>query len=543
MSTTINVAAYCRVSTDHEDQLNSLAAQIKYFSDYISQHEGYCLKQIYHDEGITGTSVRKRDSFNRMIADAEKGEISLILTKEVSRFARNTVDTLTYTRRLSALGVAVVFMNDGINTMEKDGELRLTIMASIAQEESRKTSERVKWGLRRKMENGFVLGGAEMLGFRKENGVLTIVPEEAEIVRRIFRSYVYEGKGGHRIAHELNEAKMFTVNGYCWHNSSIRKILVNDRYVGDLTQAKYYIADYLTKTLKKNNGEIPLVHIADHHEAIIDRETFDKAQEILKGRREVMENGRKPSSSYWFSGKFRCGMCGYSFTVNGSIYEGKSAVNRTIRCRNRSMYGAETRVNAKGEKVGCASKGTNQAVVEKCMVHIIEHLQGTRDEIIADLLTEMNSMQTDIKAVDVKALRDEIEKISRKKRNAIDLMLENLITKDDLKTQTAFYESEIARLNEEIRQSQDVGSVHENQIRKVKEYIAKVKKTSEIAEYNDEVFGELLDYAVVQDGCTIDFYLKCVPFGFRVKYHTHLQTGKGYERNFCVYVDSCTITP
>lgn len=151
----LKVAAYCRVSTDMEDQLHSLSAQIKYFTEYISGHEDYELIEVYYDEGITGTSVKKRDGFNRMIADCENGIIDLILTKEVSRFARNTIDTLCFTRKLSALGIGVIFMTDGIDTRDKDGELRLTIMASIAQEESRKVSERVKWGIRRKMENGW----------------------------------------------------------------------------------------------------------------------------------------------------------------------------------------------------------------------------------------------------------------------------------------------------------------------------------------------------------------------------------------------------
>ena len=152
MNRTIKVAAYCRVSTDMEDQLHSLSAQIKYFTEYISNHVDYELTEVYYDEGITGTSTKKRDGFNRMISDCENRKIDLILTKEVSRFARNTVDTLNYTRKLSDLKIGVIFMNDGIDTRDKDGELRLTIMANIAQEESRKVSERVKWDIRRKME-------------------------------------------------------------------------------------------------------------------------------------------------------------------------------------------------------------------------------------------------------------------------------------------------------------------------------------------------------------------------------------------------------
>ncbi len=320
MNSKIKVAAYCRVSTDMEDQLHSLSAQIKYFTEYISDHIGWELIEVYYDEGITGTSVKKRDGFNRMIEDCEKGKINLILTKEVSRFARNTVDTLCFTRKLSALGIGVIFMNDGIDTRDKDGELRLTIMASIAQEESRKVSERVKWGIRRQMENGWVYGYSAMLGFRVNNGKLEIVPEEAEIVKRIFNSYVYEGKGCHTIANELNADGLFTVRGKMWHEDGVCRILKNDKYVGDLTQWKHYSTDFLSKRVLQNNGDnpdVPLITIKNHHDGIISREIWDLAQKQIFERGQLSREGRKYSKHYWFSSKVFCGKCGYSYNVSG----------------------------------------------------------------------------------------------------------------------------------------------------------------------------------------------------------------------------------
>ena len=234
----VKVAAYCRVSTDGEDQLNSLSVQIGYFTEYISNQEDWELIEVYYDEGITGTSTKKRDGFNRMIADCEAGKIQLILTKEVSRFARNTVDTLTYTRKLTDLHIRIIFMNDGIDTNDKDGELRLTIMASIAQEESRKTSERVKWGIRRQMEKGYVYGYSHMLGYRITDGKLEIIPEEAEIVRKIFHKYVFEGKGSSIIANELNAEGYTSARGAIFRQDSIVRILKNEKYCGDLIQWK-----------------------------------------------------------------------------------------------------------------------------------------------------------------------------------------------------------------------------------------------------------------------------------------------------------------
>lgn len=193
----LRVAAYCRVSTDKEDQTNSFESQKLYFENEIRKNPDWELVKIYADEGISGTSTKKRTEFNNMIRDAKNGKIDRIITKEVSRFARNTVDTLQYTRDLKSKGIGVLFCNDNINTLDSDGELRLTIMASIAQEESRKTSERVKWGQKRRMEQGVVFG-RNILGYHLKDGVLTVNEEEAKLVRHIFNKYL-EGKGLHII--------------------------------------------------------------------------------------------------------------------------------------------------------------------------------------------------------------------------------------------------------------------------------------------------------------------------------------------------------
>lgn len=190
----IPVAAYCRVSTDRDDQANSFASQQRYFAEYICRQPDWSLFEIYADEGITGTSTRKRAAFNRMIDRAHRGKFRLILTKEVSRFSRNILDTITYTRELRALGVGVLFLNDGISTLEPDAELRLSIMGSIAQEESRKTSSRVKWGQMRRMEQGVVFGRS-LLGYDVQDGKLTVNPEGAALVRLIFQKYGVEKRG------------------------------------------------------------------------------------------------------------------------------------------------------------------------------------------------------------------------------------------------------------------------------------------------------------------------------------------------------------
>ncbi len=428
-------------------------------------------------------------------------------------------------------------MNDGIDTRDKDGELRLTIMASIAQEESRKTSERVKWGIRRKMENGWVYGNTGMLGYEVKNGTLTVIPEQAEIVRRIFHLYVYEKKGTHAIAKELNADGLFTLKGKIWRQSTVCGILKNDKYVGDLTQWKHYSTDFLTKRVVKNNGdnsEVPLITISNHHEPIIDRETWDSAKIQMEERGAMSREGRKYSQHYWYSSKVYCGKCGWAFGVSGQ----KTKPNRSLRCVNRAKYGDNPRIDANGTDVGCDIKSINEKVLSFCMKYILEHIQSSQEEIIGDLLLEIKTMQKDEKVVDIKVFENEIENMRGKKRRAIDLMIEGLISKDDLKEQTAYYESEIARLSEEMNQSQNINSVHEMQIDKVKSYINEVKKTAEINAGNTELYGEMLERIVALENNAVDFYLKCVPFGFRIEYHIKKFN---QQRKYDIFIDSFSV--
>ena len=220
------VAAYCRVSTDKDDQANSFESQKAYFEQYIERNDDWELFEIFADEGISGTTTKKRKAFNRMIACAKDGDFDLIITKEISRFARNTLDSIYYTRELKKHGVGVLFANDNINTLDGDAELRLSIMASIAQEESRKTSERVKWGQRRRMEQGVVFG-RDMLGYDVRGGKMFINEDGAKIVRLIFDKFVYEKKGTHVIARELREAGIRPMRVKEWSNTVILRVVRN----------------------------------------------------------------------------------------------------------------------------------------------------------------------------------------------------------------------------------------------------------------------------------------------------------------------------
>lgn len=531
------VAAYCRVSTDLSDQIHSLTAQIKYFTDYISS-QGECeLTEVYFDEGITGTSTKKRDGFNRMIADCEAGKIDLILTKEVSRFARNTVDTLNFTRRLSELKVGVIFMSDGIDTRDKDGELRLTIMASLAQEESRKISERTKWGTRRQMENGVVLGCGHIYGYRIENGKLNPIPNECEVVKRIFNSYLYERKGSATIAKELNEQKIPTLNGKLWGAHTVLKILRNEKYVGDLTQWKFYTESYLSHKRVPNKGDnpdAPIITIRDHHEAIISREVWDGVQKQLEERGKMTREGRKHSGKYWFSGKVCCGKCGKPFSITGN----NTLPNRTLRCINRARFGTEIQLDLNGDITGCDNNTVNEHVLEKCVRHILEHIQIASEDIINDLLEEIKQTQKAQPMNDVAPMKAEIEKLKQKKRKAFDLMLEDQLSKDDLKEQADFYDSEIARLTTEIAENQDVATAHEKQLNGIRSYIDLIGNAKNSKADNIEIYHEIVKKVIVQENRVLDFYMNCVPFGFRIIYHTHVAR---MINKYDIFIDSCEI--
>lgn len=291
----INVAAYCRVSTAQEDQETSYEAQVAYFTKLITENPSWNLAGIYADDGISGTDMKKRDNFNAMMERClqKDGDIDLILTKSISRFARNTVDCLSCIRKLKERNIAIYFEKEHINTLESTGELLITILSSQAQEESRNISENVKWGLKRKYEKGEMLV-RRMFGYGKgTDGQLYIIPEEAEVVRLIYGKYL-EGESLNSIARLLKEKGIKTIRGNIeWNVNSIRTILINEKYIGDAMAQKTFTTDYLTKTRKENQGELQKYYVENAHEAIIPREVFYKVQEELRQRANIYKKSSK----------------------------------------------------------------------------------------------------------------------------------------------------------------------------------------------------------------------------------------------------------
>lgn len=335
------VAAYARVSTEHEEQQTSYEAQVDYYTRKIKERSDWIFIEVYTDKGITGTNTKKRDGFNRMVKDALDGKIDLILTKSVSRFARNTVDTLTTIRKLKERGVAVYFEEQSINTLDGKGELLITIMSSIAQEESRSISDNVTWGQRKRFADGKVsVGYKQFLGFEKgEDGLPKIVEEEAKIVRYIYRSFMM-GKTGSRIAKTLTEAGIPTPGGKKeWQASTVMSILQNEKYKGAALLQKSFTVDFLEKRMKVNEGEVPQYYIEHSHEAIIDPLEHDRVQ-LEIDRRKALD--RHYSSAHLFSSRVICGDCGGFFgrkvwhstdTYKNYIWQCNEKYRQRLKCR------------------------------------------------------------------------------------------------------------------------------------------------------------------------------------------------------------------
>lgn len=303
------VAGYARVSTDSDEQVTSYAAQVDYYTNYIKSKPDWDFVDVYTDEGISGVMTKHRDGFNRMISDALAGKIDLIVTKSVSRFARNTVDSLTTVRKLKEKGVEVYFEKENIYTLDSKGELLITIMSSLAQEESRSISENVTWGQRKRFADGKVsMPYKQFLGYRKgADGLPEIVPEEAELVIRVYKMFM-SGKSTSAIARQLtNEGIPTPGRKKVWQKATVDSILTNEKYKGAALLQKKYTVDFLTKTMKVNEGEVPQYYVEDSHPAIIKPEEWEAVQVEMEQRRS---KGRRHDCSSPFSGKIFCGDCG-----------------------------------------------------------------------------------------------------------------------------------------------------------------------------------------------------------------------------------------
>ncbi len=376
--TQLRVAAYCRVSTDDEDQINSYKTQVAYYTEHISSNPKWIFVGVYADEGVTGTLVEKRDNFKRMIKDCEKHKIDLILTKSISRFARNTVESLTYVRKLKAMNIGVFFEEQNINSLTTDSEMFVGLYSVIAQAESENISANVRWGIQQRMKKGLYGFHYKTYGYIKgTDGEPEIVPNEAEVIRKIFKLYL-NGYSVSGIVKYLSENNIYNREGKIFSTSVIRSMLQNEKYVGDLLFQKTYRLDCISKKTVVNNGQLPKYLVSNNHSAIIDRDTFNLVQLETSRRtskRKKSDNGitelGKYSSKYAFSELLFCGECGSPF--RRKVITRGNGKDVYWRCINRIEN---------GNKYCKKSMGIKEKVLQDAVCRALNKISPERSELL-----------------------------------------------------------------------------------------------------------------------------------------------------------------
>lgn len=384
----LRVACYCRVSTDHEEQEGSFRNQVEYYTSFINSRADWVMAGVFTDDGISGTGTKKRKGFMELIKACEDGMVDFVITKSVSRFARNTADSLFYSRKLKNMGIPILFEKENVNTMDASGELMFTILSSLAQEESRNISENTQWGIRSKFQQGIPQINCEcLLGYDKDkNGNLVINEEQAKVVRRVFRDFL-EGWSLSEICRKLNAEEVPGVHGKArWAWVSVQRILTNEKHVGDILMQKTYTSDFLTKTGRKNHGELEQYYIRDNHEPIVSRELWDAAQMELERREQFRKNHgiRRVSSTIFdrFCCKVFCAHCGGKYIrVN---YKGIKAP--FWKCENKQKKKGHT----------CSAENVYEADLKEAVVTAWNRLVEARAELLPKwekMVTEGNALE------------------------------------------------------------------------------------------------------------------------------------------------------
>lgn len=493
------VAGYARVSTDKDEQQNSYEAQVDYYTGYIQRNPEWEFVEVYTDEGISGTSTKRREGFKRMIADALDGKIDLILTKSVSRFARNTVDSLTTIRKLKESGTEVYFEKENIFTMDSKGELLLTIMSSLAQEESRSISKNITWGKRKSMADGKVsFAYSSFLGYDMgDDGHLYIVEEQAKIVSRIYDEFL-AGKTTYDIAVRLTEDGIPTpMKKVKWQESTVRNILKNVKYRGDSILQSTYVEDFLTKKVKKNNGELPQFYVSQNHPPIIPPEKFEMVQEEFRRRKE----GGPYTCISPFSGRIVCGDCG-GFYGRKVWHSGSTYQSFVWHCNNKFA-----------KRKYCSTPTVKEEAIMKCFVDAFNSLLARKNEIAQNYeeclaaitddstykhrLAKIEEYCTDLAA----RMHDNLTRESR----MMDDCGEDSPLQKEHDEITAKYEA-LQKEQQELTSKIALCAAKKVQVRGFLQLLKKQKKA--LVEFDPLVWQAAVHYMVINEDCTVKFVFR-----------------------------------
>ena len=501
----LRVCFYARVSTDKDEQLHSLKSQISFFNDYISKVPNWKFIGSYIDEGISGTLVKKREEFLRMIEDAKRHKFDLILTKEISRFSRSTLDSIKYTQELLSNGVGVYFLNDNINTILPDSELRLTMMSSIAQDEVRRLSERVSFGMKRSIDNGVVLGCSNIYGYVKDKGKLVIDREQAKMIKIIFDRYANTTDGLSKVSRYLYSIGYKSRTGKRIDTTILTRIIENPKYKGYYCGHKSKVLDYRTKQKKRLNESDWIIYKAyDNVPPIVSEELWERANIKLKQRQDSFTNRAVNKAvfqnRYTYSGKIYCG-------YHNLTYHRSSAGKR----KNNPVW--ECQVYRKESLKGCSNPRVFELELDEIFKDLFKTLFKRRNNIFDEILSSCkNYLETNNNEIEIKNIESKLLLLNNKKDKLLELVMEEYLSKEDYKKQVDLINEEIYnyqnKINELLNNKKDKNYI-ENKINSIKEALNNCLIDSEC--YSD-VFNELIDRIYVfkenDKKIKLDIYIK-----------------------------------
>lgn len=503
------VAAYCRVSTDSEEQLNSYEAQKSYYTQKIADSPDWEMAGIYADEGISGTSMKKRTEFKKMITACKRGRIDLIITKSLSRFARNTVDCLETVRLLKANGIGVYFEKENINTLTESSEFLITLFSGFAQAESESLSKNVAWGWRKSAEAGNVyFQYKRMLGYRKgTDGQPEIVPEEAEIIRRIYRRYLAGCSLG-QIKQELEQDNIPTAQKVeRWSSAVIHNILTNEKYMGDALLQKTYITDCITKKVKKNMGERPMYYVENNHPAIIPRETFDQVQKEMTRRsskRKVLQKSGKTELGK-YSGKYAltellvCGECGSPYKRVTWARNGKKRI--VWRCVSRLEFGTKYCHN---------SPTLDESRLHNAILAAMNEYAAIRQEVCPDVLAMVEEAKRAMSQAGAMLLelKKRMDEVSQEQSDVLDRLLANMADAELNARMKALTDEKEVLKAQILKVQQKEVSMAEQAAKRQQMWDSLMECSAGYTEFDDEFVRQIIQKITVEDAETIRVHFR-----------------------------------
>ena len=503
------VAAYCRVSTDSEEQLNSYEAQKSYYTQKIEDSPDWEMAGIYADEGISGTSMKKRTEFKKMITACKRGHIDLIITKSLSRFARNTVDCLETVRLLKANGIGVYFEKENINTLTESSEFLITLFSGFAQAESESLSKNVTWGKQKSAEAGKVdFQYKKMLGYRKgTDGQPEIVPEEAEIIRRIYRRYL-AGRSLGQIKLELEQNNVPTAQKVeRWSSAVIHNILTNEKYMGDALLQKTYITDCITKKVKKNMGERPMYYVENNHPAIISRETFDQVQKEMTRRsskRKVLQKSGKTELGK-YSGKYAltellvCGECGSPYKRVTWARNGKKRI--VWRCDSRLEFGTKYCHN---------SPTLDESRLHNAILAAMNEYAAIRQEVCPDVLAMVEEAKRAMSQAGAMLLelKKRMDEVSQEQSDVLDRLLANMADAELNARMKALTDEKEALKAQILKVQQKEVSMAEQAAKRQQMWDSLMECSAGYTEFDDEFVRQIIQKITVEDADTIRIHFR-----------------------------------